>query len=136
MFDVQNTSNLGRVREAVAHGLRAALRAGVDGGGGTHDSRLARMAHVRTDSRRNGLRADVRDGFQPHRGPEVRRVESADGATAFARGENFARERLVALGTQRTGIDRGELFPQADLLLPVARCHRHCLLLLAHETVH
>ena len=47
----------------------------------------------RTDSRRDGLRANLRDGVQPHRGPQIRRAESAHGQPPFARRPDFSGER-------------------------------------------
>src|SRR5581483_1407010 len=52
---------MGRLRQAVPHRFRAAVRPGVHGGGSAGQSRLARLADVRTDSGGDGLRADLRD---------------------------------------------------------------------------
>src|ERR1039458_3266256 len=58
-------SKMGKLRPLLAHGFRAAVRAGGDDGGGARPPRLAGLENLRIDSRRNDLRADVRDGLQP-----------------------------------------------------------------------
>jgi hypothetical protein len=127
---------MGFVRALLAHGLRPALCAGGDVRGGARQSWLAGLARVRIDSRRDGLCADVRHGVQSHRGPEVRREESAHGESASARRDGFASERLDALFAVSGGLDCGELFPESAVLLAFTSGAGGDLFLLADETLH
>ncbi len=65
--NVFRNSKMGFVRAFFAHGFCAAVRAGGDAGGRARQSRLAGLENLRIDSRGDGLRANLRDGVQPHR---------------------------------------------------------------------
>ena len=129
-------SKVGFVRAFLAHGLRAAVRAGGDDGGRARPPRLAGLENLRADSRRDGLRAHLRDGVQSHRGPQIRRAQSAHGKPPSARGADLAGERNCALRLFGGGSGCRQLFSQFTVLLPLARRAGGDLFLFADETIH
>ena len=58
---------MGFVRAFLAHGFRAAVRAGGDARGRARPSRLAGLENFRAYFGGDGLHADVRDGIQSDR---------------------------------------------------------------------
>src|SRR5882724_195126 len=109
------------LRALLAHDLRTAVRARGDARGRARQSRLAGLAHVRIDSRRDGLRANLRDGVQPDRGPQIRRSQSAHGESSPAERTNWVGERDGFVRAVRRGTGRRELFFESALLLPFTR---------------
>src|SRR6266487_3687495 len=85
LLDVLVDQQMALLRALLAHALRAAVRPGGDGGRGARQPRLAGLAHLWVDPRRDGLCADLRHEFQPDRGPKIRRAESAHRPKTFAR---------------------------------------------------
>ena len=94
------------------------------------------MADVSIDSGSDGVRADGGDGVQPDRGPEARRAESADRATAFAGREDWKNGRLGVGSSKRGGAGGSDLVHQSDLFLSVAGGAGGGVLLFVHEAVH
>ncbi len=127
---------MGQLRAFLAHDLCAAVRARGDVRGGSRQSRLAGLAHVRADSRSDGLRADLCDGVQSHRGPQIRRAKSTHSEPSSACWKNFLVQRGPALGHFRRRIDRRQLFSEPTLFLPFARRAGGDLFLFADQTVH
>src|SRR6266496_4172044 len=98
MLDVFVDQQVALLRALLAHALRAAVRPGGDGGRGARPPRLAGLAHLWADPRRDGLRADLRHEFQPDRGPKIRRAEPAHRPKTLARRPDQSRRRGGAVG--------------------------------------
>ena len=98
--------------------------------------RFPRRETFCADHRLYGLRADVRDGVQPHRRSQVRRKKPAHRRTPPAGRRDQFVQRVVALRLERRGLSRRRRFHQHRL--PCARAGGAVfhLLLLAHKTLH
>src|ERR1043166_4974628 len=94
------------------------------------------MAQVRFNPRSDDLRSDLRDVFQPDRGPQIRRLEPADCRASVASGQNQPAQRHRAVDLFRVGSSGCELLLEPTLFRTFTGGAWNDLLLLAYQALH